>query len=265
MSQKIQFRRGTSGERVSTIFDQGEPAWDVTTKTLYIGDGATAGGISMSGQGGSSLNPNTIVYTTGFQNIIGGKNFEAATSFAQGLTVGDEASIFADFYVSNNSSAQLSMGESWLGQGYTIYLDWLNRGLSGSWNAESFSINNYPINPNTIVYKTGIQTISGQKTFAESITVDGILYALTTQFQQIYSPSFSNEIHLVDCVLKTSSTNRLDWKNRMLSGNWQVATASPPTGDYRSNGTKGYLAISGGYLYACTGTNLWGRTALTTF
>lgn len=41
---KIKFRRGLETERQEVIFDEGEPAYTIDTKRLYIGDGTTPGG-----------------------------------------------------------------------------------------------------------------------------------------------------------------------------------------------------------------------------
>ena len=48
MSNKIQFRRGTTVERTSITPDSGEPGWDTDQSQLYVGDGATAGGIPVA-------------------------------------------------------------------------------------------------------------------------------------------------------------------------------------------------------------------------
>ena len=42
---KIKFRRGTNSERSLVLFDTGEPGYTTDTKRLFIGDGATTGGI----------------------------------------------------------------------------------------------------------------------------------------------------------------------------------------------------------------------------
>lgn len=49
MSNKIQVRRGTDAERLTKVFDFGEPVYTTDTKKLYIGDGVTAGGVEVSG------------------------------------------------------------------------------------------------------------------------------------------------------------------------------------------------------------------------
>lgn len=41
---KIKFRRGSESERKNVIFDEGEPAYTVDSKRVYVGDGTTNGG-----------------------------------------------------------------------------------------------------------------------------------------------------------------------------------------------------------------------------
>lgn len=48
MAQKIQFRRGLNASRTSVVFDQGEPVWTTDLNKLFIGNGTTAGGVSIS-------------------------------------------------------------------------------------------------------------------------------------------------------------------------------------------------------------------------
>jgi len=55
MSNRILFRRGPDAGRGTVILDSGEPGWTTDTKKLYVGDGATYGGILVSGAGGGDL------------------------------------------------------------------------------------------------------------------------------------------------------------------------------------------------------------------
>ena len=49
MSQKIQIRRGVEAQRALVTPDVGEPLFTTDTKQLFIGDGATAGGLLVGG------------------------------------------------------------------------------------------------------------------------------------------------------------------------------------------------------------------------
>jgi hypothetical protein len=53
MAQKIQIRRGVEAQRTLVTPDVGEPVFTTDNKQLFIGDGATAGGLFVGG--GSSV------------------------------------------------------------------------------------------------------------------------------------------------------------------------------------------------------------------
>jgi hypothetical protein len=53
MAQKIQIRRGVEAQRTLITPDVGEPVFTTDNKQLFIGDGATAGGLLVGG--GSSV------------------------------------------------------------------------------------------------------------------------------------------------------------------------------------------------------------------
>lgn len=46
----FQIRRGTDAQRLTVVFNAGEFVYTTDTKLLYIGDGATAGGILIGGE-----------------------------------------------------------------------------------------------------------------------------------------------------------------------------------------------------------------------
>jgi hypothetical protein len=52
-STQLQFRRGDRATIASVVLLQGEPFFATDTKSLYIGDGATPGGLQLSGGSGS--------------------------------------------------------------------------------------------------------------------------------------------------------------------------------------------------------------------
>jgi hypothetical protein len=49
MSQKIQIRRGVEAQRVLVTPDAGELLFTTDTKEVFVGDGATVGGVPVSG------------------------------------------------------------------------------------------------------------------------------------------------------------------------------------------------------------------------
>lgn len=56
----IKLRRGLESGRTSITPESGEPIWVTDEKKLYVGDGSTAGGILVSGGGGSSWTNVTV-------------------------------------------------------------------------------------------------------------------------------------------------------------------------------------------------------------
>jgi hypothetical protein len=53
MAQKIQLRRGLEAQRTLITPDVGEPLFTTDNKQLFVGDGATAGGVLISGGAGA--------------------------------------------------------------------------------------------------------------------------------------------------------------------------------------------------------------------
>jgi len=48
---KIQFKRGTTAQRMAIVLDVGEPFFDETLEAEYVGNGTTPGGVPSSGVG----------------------------------------------------------------------------------------------------------------------------------------------------------------------------------------------------------------------
>ena len=57
----LQFRRGVAANRSTVTPAVGEPAWSSDTRTLYVGDGTTAGGVPIVGSGGGGSSATTAV------------------------------------------------------------------------------------------------------------------------------------------------------------------------------------------------------------
>src|SRR5260221_12837181 len=55
MAQKIQIRRGVESQRTLITPDAGEPLFTTDNKQLFIGDGATAGGLLVGGGSSSGF------------------------------------------------------------------------------------------------------------------------------------------------------------------------------------------------------------------
>lgn len=97
----LQLRRGTDAQRGSVIFDQGELIYTTDTKKVYVGDGSTAGGITVgdfdissviedtSPQLGGALDLNGFNITgTGNISITGNITVPSANTVAAGKLLG---------------------------------------------------------------------------------------------------------------------------------------------------------------------------------
>ncbi len=82
MSQKIQIRRGVEAQRALITPDVGEPLFTTDNKQLFIGDGATAGGLFVGGGSASGY----VQKIRGTQAIASGA--DSVTVSGLGLAVG---------------------------------------------------------------------------------------------------------------------------------------------------------------------------------
>jgi len=76
MSQKIQIRRGVEAQRASITPDAGEMLFTTDNKQLFVGDGATAGGLLVASAGSTT---NFVQKIAGTQAIAAGADSVAVT------------------------------------------------------------------------------------------------------------------------------------------------------------------------------------------
>jgi hypothetical protein len=111
--------------------------------------------------------------------------------------------------------------------------------------------------PNTIVYNTGDQTISGSKTFTAST-----LFTSNIQARNIQANStgiFS------DMQISADEMNLSGLDLTISSGNLVLSSPTGIPATTGSSGIKGSFVWTTGHLYVCTNTNSWRRVALTTW
>jgi hypothetical protein len=87
MATKIYLRRGLNSELTAVVLESGEPGWTTDEKRLYIGDGSTAGGILVGGDG---VGVDTLNALYGAVTISGGTGI-AITVSGQYIIVDEEA------------------------------------------------------------------------------------------------------------------------------------------------------------------------------
>jgi len=84
MSQKIQIRRGVEAQRALVTPDAGEPLFTTDNKELFIGDGATPGGLFMGGGTGVGF----VQKYRGTQAIASGVDAVTVTGLALAVAPG---------------------------------------------------------------------------------------------------------------------------------------------------------------------------------
>jgi len=155
----------------------------------------------ISGISAGGLLPNSIVYITGNQTISGNKNF------AENVTVGDQTQDNL-LVISGN---QITFGVRPTVNGTGVL-------LSGEVSAV--------ILPNTIVYTTGDQLISGNKTFLNNIAVSG-----TGSFNNVKVSNIDKLFLSGIDILITGNSSINVYNSIYISGN-QVLTGSAQLGSY---------------------------------
>lgn len=79
MAQKLQIRRGTSGQGAATILDAGEPGFDTDEPLLRIGDGTTPGGARfLPAERTLEILPSVTTLTGGIASALDGQPHGAA-------------------------------------------------------------------------------------------------------------------------------------------------------------------------------------------
>lgn len=178
MNRTIKIRRGLDRDRLNSIFRNGEPFFATDTRTFYLGDGISYGGIALGG---------TTIFTgimglTGHQSITGNKNFDSIASdkLLDGNGIGPMFLASGNqYFIDNDALPSVSLYNYILTgspDGDTTKLDWSqgifnnryssshnitlnfnNSLLSGNWNIT----NNTPPNNFNSNGNIGIISISG--------------------------------------------------------------------------------------------------------
>lgn len=86
---KILLRQGTNSERLNVVFNSGEPAFTTDTRRLFIGDGATAGGVLV----GNLFKGTVTNITSVFPAEIGDTVYNSDTNILYRLKSGNGSNI----------------------------------------------------------------------------------------------------------------------------------------------------------------------------
>lgn len=251
-----------------------------TGQTIYFSGGA--------GSTGTSQNLTNVVFTTGDQTISGNKSF-ANPLVVSGNISAVGANIIANNYANGAGSVIIGAGSRVaVDSGAGISVDWQNRILSGFWNVQSLTISGVGIitanqtgnfltsgNLTNMVYTTGDQAISGNKSFANSVVVTG---NITAAGGNVIAANYQNSTG--GTVLGAGSRVLLDvggnvsedFTNRILSGTWtaqalNLSGVSVTTGGpyYPLSNPAGYITASQAGILSInvTGLNISGALTFT--
>jgi hypothetical protein len=232
----------------------------------------------VSGQNVNSQTLQNVVFQTGDQTISGVKTFRNNINVSGNVNVTGELHVdtITTHFINDDLRidvvnrqlyddqpfVSVDWGADQLLFNSNITLDWQRQILSGTWNAQGLTINGSGIPDfSKVVFKTGDQTIGGNKTFTNNISIQGIL---TPQFIQTYDVLSEGTIYdLASTPSLKWETRKLldgtgmisvDWASRILSGNWKILTTSGNevslnnlvllTTDQTIDGAKSFLQIA---------------------
>lgn len=194
--------------------------------------------IIFSGNSGVIQNVANVVFATGDQSISGNKNFLNTVNISGDVSVTgllrvdnivavSDSDIRVDTFnrqlLDNQPFPSVDWGQYLLLFNGNTSLDWQNQILSGTWNIQNLNVNGIPVNKN-VIFVTGNQVISGNKSFSSSIIVTGNVTATSNVSAGNYQNSAganiigANSRVLLDSGLAIS----VDWQNRILSGTWNA-------------------------------------------
>ena len=264
-------------------------------------------GVLLIGEASSVVLPDTIVYMTGNQTINGTKTFDVApivsgNRLITGLDLNFYASITNLFNTGSRLDNKINSLSGYVNSQNTVFsgqtfntgsrLDNKINSLSGYVGSQDIifsgqiastgSILNNKINalsgyvsgislggllPNTIVYNTGNQTISGIKTFASRPTVNGTgvllsgegIASLITIQDEGSSQGSASTLNFIGGGVSVSvggSTAAIT-----INGGGGTSLVSPPVSP-NAFGISGQIALDQNYSYYCISDNNWRRSAI---
>ncbi len=204
-----------------------------------------------------------FVRNTGVQNISGVKTFYDRVTFISGFVIfgnvlGGLVPTIDDLY--NLGSSTSEWKDLWIDG--TARIDSLHVDEAANFSGD--------ISAHASVYVLGNSTVTGNSTIVGDFIPANFAAHFLPKNDNVYdlgSPSQEIRNLYVD-GLGRIDTLQVD-ENATIEGTGQFSTViltgiSVPASQ-TAVGTRGQLAVdfTSGYLYICTGTNLWGRTHLT--
>jgi hypothetical protein len=210
-----------------------------------------------------------FVRDTGVQNISGVKYFYDRITFFSGLNV------TGDFVITGDVVGNLSPKIDDLYNLGSSTSEWKDLWIDGTARIDSLHVDeaaNFSgdISAHASVYVLGNSTVTGNSTIVGDFIPANFAAHFLPKNDNVYDlGSPSQEIR----NLYVDGSGRIDTlqvdENATIEGTGQfstvILTGTSVPASQTAVGTRGQLAVdfTSGYLYVCTGTNLWGRTHLT--
>lgn len=179
--------------------------------------------------------------------------FITGNTLASGtLTVGGTTTLYGDFIPTNIATNLLPKTTNDLNLGSN------SQQFRNAWISGTGTIYDLKVQSNASI--TGNLTVSGSITVTGSISSIGSVNFGTLTGRSITTTGTASLG--VTTVISASSTGTISSTNSgVFRAMFITGTGIPATPT--SAGALGQILMGSGYLYACTGTNLWGRTHLT--
>ena len=206
---------------------------------------------------GLTLNAGVLgLDTTGSYTWTGATN-----TFTNGIWLGGAQT----FYNNSTYTAIKSLGAGILLYGNSGNLQWqlgnLNSSLLGGLLIHQFGINSSSGSATQTIYAlTGSLTLSG----SYSGTVNGFSFAPSTYNNSINAPvvAFTNTVG--DVKFNTTS-GVATFGSTVTSTQYKLSSLNTAPISSSDTGTVGEIRVASGYIYVCTATNTWVRSALTSW
>jgi len=208
----IQIRRGLSVDRTSITPESGEPIWTTDTKSLYIGDGGTPGGILVAASGdvtgpSSATDGHIALFdtTTGKKIKDGGKGLNEITSATSPLSAA---------YLSGTTTLSISQANATT-SGYLSSADWNTFNSKLSTAVTSISFSGTGLTPATST--TGSVSVSGTLNVPHggtgATTLTGVVLGNGTSAMTTASIIGGSAIQILKTDLTGSSYSFVDFKS----------------------------------------------------
>ena len=182
---------------------------------------------------------------------------------------------FSGFWNAQTNTPVLSNGTGVSGDVYSVSVGGLMDLGSGQISFEVGDLIYYNgvkwfnLNNNSSVNITGTQSIGGEKTFLNKLRVEGNLPEIELydneelEGSSIKYDPYAHEVIFDSTVFLPSVRTEVD--GRVSGGDFKLYNLNSAPSSSTATGALGEIRYTADYIYVCTATDTWKRTALTTW